>query len=261
MTQHPADLKEYLNNYTEWLRGKTYSPKKVHKHVLHARAFLMKQQPVEDQEFAEFIEIPENGIIENFRNYWSVHKGKRVLPLTKKEKGLVQAAAARMGDTTSLRLRNSALISLLLDPLPISIRVSNLIWLSFNNLYRDDNHGGLEKFSEWPVLEIDPKFKISGINANTRTGKRLVRLSTNATEHLSRYVMYPEGWQFIKAYWSSYLFTPIGLNSSMVGKKMEPISRQVVWNLSRQVGEAADIKGVLYPTIMKQEPVWDESDA
>tara|TARA_R110000824_G_scaffold1618_8_gene7959 strand:+ start:2976 stop:3776 length:801 start_codon:yes stop_codon:yes gene_type:complete len=265
MSEHPEDyqeynLNEYLTNYQDWLKVKGYTTKKIKDHVLLARSFLMKQQPTEDEKLAEFIGIPGNGIVENFRNYWSNHDGKRVLPLNKKEKRLVQSVAARIGDTSALRLRNSALVSLLLEPVPASVRVSSLVWLAFNDLYRDDNHGGLQKFSEWPVLEIDPIFKITGVNLNTRTGKQLITLSQNASEHLSAFVMWPEGWRKVKPYWSSYLFTPIGLNLSMAGNLIEPISRQIAWRLAKRAGEDAEIKGTLYPEIMKQTPVGDEKN-
>jgi len=257
MSEHPEDyqeynLNEYLTNYQDWLKNKGYTTRKIKTHVLNARAFLMQQQPTEDEKFLEFMGGFGNDIVESFRNHWSNHDGKRVLPLNKKEKRLVQSVAARIGDTPALRLRNSALVSLLLEPLPASVRVSSLVWLAFNDLYRDDNHGGLQKFSEWPVLEIDPKFKIAGVNLNTRKGKYLITLTENASEHLSAYVMWPEGWRKVKPYWSSYLFTPIGLNLSMAGNLIEPISRQIAWRLAKRAGEDAEIKGTLYPEIMKQ---------
>tara|TARA_R110002020_G_scaffold376753_2_gene587824 strand:+ start:40 stop:837 length:798 start_codon:yes stop_codon:yes gene_type:complete len=188
------------------------------------------------------------------------HQFKRILPLTEKDKKIVQANGSRLGDTVALRLRNSAIVALLLEPFPVGVRVSGLRWLEFNDLRRDDNHGGYEKFSTWPVVEITPDQTITAINVNTRLGKRQVTLSKNASDHLSRWVMYPDGWQAVKPYWAEYLFLPIGLGGSMSGKVIEPISRQLIWRIAKQAGDDAEIKGIINPNLMRKESPKGSSD-
>ena len=252
----PPDIRKYLTTYEEWLKSQGVTHRASVKHRKQARAFLVRQSDDFPKEFEEFTETPGNSIMETHRRHWAQYNGKRVLPLTQREKEDVQAASSRIGDNPPLRLRNAALISLLLNPSPKAVRPKSFRWVKFNDLYREEE-GKLLKFSEWPVLEIDPLYTISGVKVATRTGSELLRLGDNASTHLSSYVMGQPGWLTIKGQWNSYLFTQSGNYYEYAGKYPDPMSRQSIWTLVRNAGQDADIIGTLYPDILSGEPVWD----
>lgn len=268
---HP-DFREYLGLYKAWLIENGITHRRADTMQKKARSFLVRQSPQEDPSFAKFMSLPGNDLAEAVRAFWVAENDRRVLPLNREEKKAVQAAASRFGDTTAMRLRNSAIIALLLNPMPRSVRPSSLRWLTFNDCYRDDEEAikttegrtpskfeKFRKFSEWPEIERGPDYKITAIMLDSRTGKQLIPLDINSSEHFSRYVMHPDGWEHIKSYWGEYIFVPIGVGKSLAGQSINPISRQIIWTLVKNVGEAAGIKGKLYPDILKLTPVWDDT--
>ena len=238
----------FMHGYNKFLYDHGLSNQTIAYHATLAMAYLVKQ--ADDVPFLLEGYIAKNkALIEQHRALWEKEEPLRVLPLTPKEKELLIGTAATTGNSVPLRLRNAAMVALLLSPMPRGIRPDHVRKITVNQLWMTSG-----PFTSWPTLGVTEKDTVKSLKFD-KDGKesQFIELDNRAQQHLSRYVMFEDGWPSIKHWGSEYLFLPIGTKGTDIGKNSRFVSRQTVWKMIRQAGINAGITGLLYPDILRKQ--------
>tara|TARA_R110000824_G_scaffold359594_1_gene547141 strand:- start:4304 stop:5038 length:735 start_codon:yes stop_codon:yes gene_type:complete len=206
--------------------------------------------------------IDHGSLFEHWRDCFAASNGRRVLPLDDDEKMLVQAAATREGDSVAVRLRNAALIAVLMSPRPKHryVRPDHIRQIMYHQLAGLGEVGQNDPASLSRFLEVGQSgyicagYFIDDGRPNWRT--HLIALDADAQMHMSFYLNSSDGWVSIKHSLSNHLWPAVGRGGAFVGQDPRPISRQRVIDIVRSVGESANITGTLTPDILTQVQPW-----
>ncbi len=238
----PPVLGDYLGKFDQWLVDRGYSVRARRDQILAARSFMVRQLQTCPDALEEFNAVKSGNIYEHWRDWFASEDGsnKRVLPLDAEEKRAIQGAASRSGDNVPLKLRNAALVSMLMSPRPKNkhVRPEHIRTLKLGQIVFDD-----EKLA-------------TAYNVGDEMSQVTIDLDENARSHLNFYLSSSEGLGAVRPHYSYYLWPVIGNNKSMVGKSLNPISRQRLYMLIRAIGEDANIVGTLGPDVMHKEQPW-----
>ena len=239
MAAVPPLVTSYLEEYTQHLEAQGATVRGIREGRRLAWAWLARQSKKEPEELAAYRMRKDFGPV-GVVQYLEVLNSTRILPLTGKEKELVQAYAATTGTSKAARLRNAALVAVLLNETPDSVRPFDVLQIKQGNLHVDQAFA----LSSWPTGGLTERskitsYKINGIN---------VELGANATGHLTRYMLYEDGYQRIRPQGSTYIFPP-----AQKTKEDRPMSRQGLYSLTTQIGELAGIRGRLGADILRKK--------
>lgn len=245
----PESITDFLYGYNRFLWSHGLVTADIAAHATQAKAFLVKQ--IEDVPFMlKGYLATINTPLEENRARWSVEEPLRVLPLSTKERELFIGAVATTGNTTALRLRNAALVSLLMCDMPRGIRPDNIRRLMVTQLWMKD-----DSWVSWSRTGAEPGHLIQSIEFDKLKSQSRVQLDTLAQEHLTRYVNFEDGFSKIKHWGSEFVFVPIGTKGALTDMNLRFISRQTIWKIVRTGGKVAGITGLIFPDILREQPI------
>jgi len=237
-TPGPPVLVEYLAKFEQWLIKSGYSVRARRDQILAARSFMVRQLETCPDALEEFNAQKSGSIYEHWRDWFAAEDGsnKPVLPMDSGEKRSIQGAASRSGDNVPLKLRNAAIVSVLMSPRPKNkhVRPEHIRTLELSQILYDDDL-------------LVTGYLVNGVK---------IDLNENARDHLNFYLSSTEGLGAVRPHYSYCLWPVIGNKKSMVGKSLNPISRQRLYMLIRAIGEDANIVGTLGPDVMHKEQPW-----
>ena len=257
MNKPVPPLEEYLEEFREHLKNSGVSGRKSSAIKRKARAFLLRHSFNCPPEL-----IAYDSSADKLRDKFLVFDDKRTTPLRKDEREAFLACASRSGDSVPLRLRNAALISVLMSPAPAGVRPDHILNLSTSDI-TIDNAG---PYSSWPTLGVTEKSKITHYQvkpggSESDNDRIIVELNDVAQRHLSRYILFEDGWHSIRTNFTTCIWPAVGINKSMIGNKNKSISRQALYKLATKIGEDAGITGRIGPDILRKRSLEDLANA
>ena len=149
---------------------------------------------------------------------------------------MFQAYAANTGNNHAAKLRNAAIISLLLNPTPPNVRPADVLQIQTEDLTVD--HLGD------PVTKII-SYKARGVS---------VPLNENARGHLTAYMTDPSGYQALKSASCNYIWPargPRGGDPVKAGNQ-GPMHRHSLYELTRDIGALCGIRGRVGADILRK---------
>jgi hypothetical protein len=259
-------LAEIQQRYHHFLKQHGLPNADIRYHANLGRAYFVKQYAQMPFMVESFLitSYSKTIDIEPLRSRWAREYPTRVLPLSEKERELLLGVAATSGLSTAQKLRNGALVSLLMLNRPRAIWPHHIAGLERNQM-----HFEAGPLSGWPTNGVGAQPEIDKIKfikfdfLETETERRkssdpYITLDEAASTHLTEFLMNPEGWQRIRHFQSNCLFT--GGAPGREGETYKPISRQGIHQLLQKLGRTAGIKGTLTALGLREPPMEYQSN-
>ena len=259
-------LSEITQLYNKFLKEHGLSNADIRFHSNLGRAYFVKQYAQMPFMIESFLltSYAKTIDIEPLRSRWAREYPTRVLPLTEKEREVLLGVAATSGQSTAQKLRNGALVSLLMLNRPRSIWPHHIAALESNQLEFKDG-----PISGWPTNGVGAQPEIDKIKFirydflkdgtdRRKSSDPYIPLDEPSSNHLTEFVTNPEGWARIRSHRSLCLFT--GGPPGFEGETWKPISRQGIHQLLLKLGRKAGIKGTLTALILREPPMEKQAD-